>query len=106
MGTAENWEIHNGKTEHKTHWKLMNLQAHNPHSYCHNNEVFIMISNEKYHLSHYHILENEALDLDLGISGVSVGTIYWNQSHETSPCRIYIYWVYKRLMGQTWYFTG
>jgi hypothetical protein len=35
-----------------------------------------MISNEKYHLSHYHILENEALDLDLGISGVSVGTIY------------------------------
>jgi hypothetical protein len=55
---------------------LMNLRAHNPHSYCHKNTVFITISNEKYHLSHYHKLENEALDLDLGIEGVSVGTIY------------------------------
>ena len=93
MCTAENLEIHNGKTEHKTHWRygmLMNLQVHNPHSYCHKNTVFIMISNEKYHLTHYHMLQNEALDLDLGISGVSVGTIYWNQSHETSPCRTYI----------------
>jgi len=55
---------------------LMNLWAHNPYSYCHKNTVFITISNEKYHLSQYHMLENVALDLDLGISGVSVGTMY------------------------------
>jgi len=49
MCTAENWEIHNGKTAHKTHWRhgmLMNLWVHNPHSFCHKNTVFIMISNE------------------------------------------------------------
>lgn len=109
MCTIENWEIHNGKTEHKIHWKyamLMNLWVHNPYSFCHKNTVFITISNEKYHLSHYHMLQNEALVLDLGISKVSVGTIYWNQSHETSPSRIYIQWLYKRLVGQTWYSTG